>query len=184
MVSKNQNRLRLSRLALSQMTGRRLRSRLRLRQGVKEAWLRIKTLPLWIKQCVIIILGAEAQTYSGVIVNWISTAFASKTVDVFLRHDYHRSMPVSWICYYCSQEVEKVLWAYVFCKITAHLSNYLFLFFVVIFGYTCFGLIMFWVDFKRSELLWIDAFWTVIMFTWSIFRGYREETICKIKSLF
>lgn len=153
-------------------------------RGIREVWRKLSALPKWVKYCIFISLGAEGQTFSSVMVNWICPVWASKKVDPFLRPGFHREMYVSWMCYYTSEEIKNVLVAYVLCKMASHLSNYLFLFFVILFGYSIFGLLMYVWDAKRSELMWIDGFWTVCMLTWSVFKGHKTETIARIKSIF
>jgi len=164
-----------------------LRNRLRRLRVVREITLsisRLKQVPKWIQHAVVILIAAIAQTYTAIIVNWLFPAWSNRQIDLFLCWWYHNKMYPTWYLYYISQDIEKLLITYAFAKVAANLSNYLFLVLVIILGYRIIDVLMLVWNFKRYELIYVDLFWTMLTLIWTVFKGYKPETISKIKSLF
>lgn len=167
----------------------RLRSRLVLlldsnKRKINSTIGRIKEVPKWIKQAVIISIAARAVTFASVLVNWALPEWANKKIDPFWCPGYSHSMYAAWWVYYFSQNIAWLLASYVTCQISARISNYLFLVMLILLSYQIFDFVMYLWNFNKYILLYADMLWTAMALSWSVFKGYQPETIAKIKSLF
>ena len=90
---------------------------------------------------------------------------------------------VWWIKYLCN-DIELFLISYAFCKITSKVSDYLFLVSAIFFIYHATDILMFIWNFKRYDLFYFDLMWVTLILVWSVFKGYKTETVARIKSLF
>jgi hypothetical protein len=145
---------------------------------------RLREIPRWIRETVVIMCAARVVCYTAALLYWLSPRLSLKKVDPFLLPSYHNPMVLVWYIKYLCNDIELLLISYAFCKISARVSNYLFLVSVIFFIYHVTDCLMFVWNFKRYDLLYFDLMWTTLAFVVSVFRGYRPETIARIKSLF
>jgi hypothetical protein len=151
---------------------------------MRKSLMRLREIPKWVRETVVIMCAARVVCYTAVLFYWISPSLCVKKVDPFLCPGYHNPMVLVWWIKYLTNDVELFLISYAFCKISAKISNYLFLVSVIFFGYHVLDCLMFVWNFKRYDMLYFDVMWTVLLLVWSVFKGYKPETIAKIKSLF
>lgn len=154
------------------------------RLRVPSSLLNLRQVPRWIRDTVVLSIAARAVTYAAVFMEWGWTTKAAKVIDWFWCPWYSNPMAMKWWIKYFSNDIELLLITYVVCKISAHVSNYLFLVAVIFFGYEIIDTILFLWNFKRYDVFYTDLFWTALTLIWSVFKGYTPETIAKIKSLF
>jgi hypothetical protein len=155
-----------------------------LRPHLRPVLRRINEIPKWIKDTTILLCTARVIPYSAVLLYWAFPSWSLQKVDLFLSPSYHNSMVLTWWIKYLCNDIELLLIAYAFCKVCAQVSNYLFLVSVIFLGYHLLDVLMFLWNFKRYDLFYFDIMWTVIALVYSVFKGYRTETVAKIKSLF
>lgn len=160
--------------------------RLRHHQGdkVDEAIKRIRSVPKWIRDCVVLAILSRLITYAAVFLERINKGLANKTVNPYLCPWYDNPMKLKWYIKFASDPIAWVLISWMICKITMRVSDYLFLVSVIFLGYHLLDTIMFFWNFERYELIYWDMILTAVILTWSIFKRYQPETIAKIKSLF
>jgi len=151
---------------------------------MRKTLIRLREIPKWVRDTVVILCAARVVCYAAVLLYWISPSLSLKKVDPFLCPGYHNPMVLTWWIKYFCNDIELFLLSYAFCKISAQVSNYLFLVSVIFFGYHVLDCAMFLWNFKRYDLLYFDIMWTALALVWSVFVGYRPETVAKIKSLF
>jgi len=156
----------------------------RLRRPLVSAINRIRQVPSWVRQTVMILCAARVVCYTAVLLYWLSPSWCLKKVDPFLCPGYHNPMVAVWYVKYICNDIELLLLSYAFCKVCTRLSDYLFLVSVIFFIYHVIDVVMFVWNFKRYDLLYFDLMWTTLALVWSVFKGYKPETVAKIRSLF
>lgn len=159
------------------------RTHLSLRR-VRESLNRLRQIPIWIRHTVVIWIAADAVTYSAVFVNWACPVWANKEVDLFLCPGYHYTLYSTWYVKFLSEQISRLLYYYAGCKIAVKLSDYLFMVSVILFGFRIIDFLNFLWNFCHYDLLYIDIFWTMLTLIWTVFKGYKPETVAKVKSLF
>ena len=152
----------------------------RLRQGIN----RLRQVPRWVRETVVFMCGARLITYWAIFLYRLWPSWCLDKVDPFVCPGYHNPMVRVWYIKYLCNEIELILICYAFCKICAQVSNYLFLVSVIFLGYHLIDTAMFFWNFKRYDLFYWDLMWTSLTLIWSVFKGYKPETIAKIKCLF
>lgn len=152
--------------------------RLRLRLVVVG----VRKLPAWVRQSLALILLSRVVSYLSV---WLYIAFptwSNKIVDPFLFA--HQPMPICWLIKYSSDDIAWLLVSFVMCKMSAMISNFLFIVCVIMFGWQIIDATMFWVNFKRGHIVYLDMIWISLCMVYTAIKGYKPETIAKIKSIF
>lgn len=96
----------------------------------------------------------------------------------------HYTLYATWWVKFLSDHVSRVLYGYIAAKISLRVSDYLFLVAAIFLGFRIFDLLLYFWNFCHDELIYIDLFWTALTLIWAVFKGFKKETICKIKSLF
>jgi len=145
---------------------------------------RLNKIPKWIRDVVFISIISRFVTYLSIFINWGFPTWANRKIDPFLCPGYHNPMYTTWWIYYFTQDLSWLLASYAFCKIASRVSNYLFLVGVIFFGYHLIDSIMYIWNFKQYSLLYIDIFWSMLLLIYTVFKGFKPETIARIKSLF
>lgn len=151
---------------------------------VKETLNRLREVPIWIRHTVLIWIAADAVTYSAVFVNWTFPVLANKEVDLFLCPGYHYTLYSTWYIKFLSEQVSRLLYYYAGCKIANRLSDYLFLVSVIFFGFRIIDFVNFLWNFCHYDLLYVDVFFTLLTLIYTVFKGYKPETLARIKSIF
>jgi|ERR1700748_9541 len=177
MDPKNRNRLNQVFRSLSRMMRR-------IAAPFLAAQSNLRRLTRWIKEIVAISIAARLITYSAMFLSWVSKPLAERIVDPFLCPWYSNPMKLKWFIYYCSQDLAWVFSSYAFCKCAVRLSDYLFLVSIILLGYQLIDAFMLFWNFKQSNLIYLDLMWTVLAFISSVFKGYKPETVARVKSLF
>ena len=155
-----------------------------IRAQRREALRRLHRVNKEVRHTVFISIAARLVTYAAVCVEWIFPKWANKTVDPFLCPGFSCPMKAKWYIYYASQNVAWFLMCYVFCKVCLNYSNHLFLVSVIMLSYHILDAVLFVWNFNRYGIMQVDLMWTALALIWSVFKGYKPETIAKIKSLF
>jgi hypothetical protein len=155
-----------------------------LRDKVVKALFRLKQIPKWVRDAILLSILSRFVTYASIFINWAFPAWANSKIDFFLCPDYKNPMYVTWWVYYFSEDLSWLLASYVFCKIASRISDCLFLVGVIFMGYHLFDILMYIWNFKQYSLIYVDIFWTILTLIWTVFKGYKLETIAKIRSLF
>lgn len=183
-MNPNQTQNRLTRMVLK-LRQRTMGGLIRLNLlRVRENLSRLRQVPIWIRDTVVIWIAADAVTYSAVFVNWAFPIWANKEVDLFLCPGYHYNLYATWYIKFLSEQISRVLYYYAACKLALRVSDYLFLVSVILFGFRLVDAFNFIWNFCHYELVYIDMFWTALTLIWTVFKGFKPETVCKIKSLF
>jgi hypothetical protein len=150
----------------------------RLRRLVAE----VKSLPVWVRQCLILIIWSRVITYTSAWLYMLFPKWSNKIVDPFLFA--HQPMPICWLIKYSTDDVSWLIISYTMCKMSAMLSNFLFLVCVIVFGWQIIDAIMLWVNYKHGHLFYIDMIWVTLALIYSALKGYRPETLARVKSIF
>jgi hypothetical protein len=145
---------------------------------------RLREIPKWVRETVVILCAARVVCYTAVLLYWLSPSLSLKKVDPFLCPGYHNPMVFVWWVKYLTNDIELFLISYAFCKIASKVSDYLFLVSAIFFVYHASDILMFIWNFKRYSLLYFDLMWVTLILVWSVFKGYKPETVARIKSLF
>lgn len=145
---------------------------------------RVGQAPKWVRETVLIMISARLITYWAIFLYRLYPVWSMVKVDPFLCPSYHNPMVRTWYIKYLCNEIELLLICYAFCKISSKVSNYLFLVSIIFLGYHMIDTLMFFWNFKRYDLFYLDLMWTVLLLIWSVFKGHKPETLSKIKSLF
>lgn len=149
-----------------------------LRQVVAE----IKSLPVWVRQCLILIVWSRVITYTSAWLYMIFPKWSNKIVDPFLFA--HQPMPICWLIKYSTDDISWLIASYTMCKMAAMLSNFLFLVCIVVFGWQIVDAAMLWINYKHGPTIYLDLLWVSLALIYSAIQGYRPETLARVKSLF
>lgn len=152
-----------------------------LRLG-KEGINRLREVPKWIRQTVVIWVAAEAVLYSSLFVNVLFPTWSNTEVSMFIGEHY--TLYGTWWVKFLSDHVSRVLYGYVAARIALRVSDYLFLVASIFLVFRIFDFLLYFWNFCHDGLVYIDLFWTALTLILTVFKGYKPETIAKIKSLF
>jgi hypothetical protein len=151
---------------------------------MRKSLIRLREIPKWVRETVIIMCAARVVCYAALLLYFFSPSLSVVKVDPFLCPGFHNPMVLVWWVKYLCNDIELLFISYAFCKISSKVSDYLFLVSVIFFAYHVTDVLMFIWNFKRYSLFYFDLMWATLLLVWSVFKGYRLETVAKIKSLF
>lgn len=158
----------------------------RIRTMILAATQRRRLLPLdrVVKQCLILVLaGLVIEEIPSLIADLFPT-WSKKQIYWFLNPTFHYPTTGVWMLKYIANGIWDVMRAYIIAKLAKQYSLYLFLSMVIYVGYELVGLFMLFWDFKTTHIMFWDFLVTGIVLAKGIFKGYKPETIAKIKSIF
>lgn len=171
---------------------RRLSRQLYLRMMQKMTQIQITTrrlrhIPKTTKQCTALLIIALAIVEIPSLLNDMFPTWAHQTrrdwflwPGVELQTDYQ----LVWMLSFSATDIQKLLIAYVAAKLAKQYSLFMFIVCALVVFYFLIDTIMLWVCFKLWHYVYFDIFITFIMLLKGLLKGYRVETIAKIKSLF
>lgn len=173
------------------MNTSRLQSRLRnlvslrrmMGQG-QEALRRLRHIPKSIAICMIASLIGILLTFVSAICSHIAKSWSLQKSDLFISPNFKMAMEHQWYLFFAGWKLFNLLSAWVTTKLAAMVSDTLFLFYVVIFGYIVVDNFMFWWDFNDDFYVYLDLLWTLFILLRRCVFPYTPETLAKIKSLF
>jgi len=97
---------------------------------------------------------------------------------------YHYSTQRNDMLKFIANDLFDIGLAVIAVKAAKQFSVYLFLVLVIVLGYLIVGFIMLFWDFKTSHLFFYDFLLTIFILIKGVFKGYRPETLARIKSIF
>lgn len=157
---------------------------LRGAKAVEAAKYRLGQVPTWIRNTVLLFVYARLINYTAIFVEWLTPAWGNHKVDLFLCPGFSCPMLFKWYVKYISVDLGWLIFSWACVKIAMRVSDYLFLVAAIFVGYHIIDVLMFVWNFQRYNLLYVDMMWTALIFIWTVFKGYRPETVAKVKSLF
>ena len=137
-----------------------------------------------IRDCILLLILGHLLTEVSSLLYKIWPTWSDKEVYWFLSPSYHHQWARKW---YIKSSTDDLLWIivfYCFAKVAKQYSEYLFLCIFILFCYHVIDGLFFWWDFKTSNYLYWDLLFTAIVLIKGVFKGYKPETIARIKSLF
>lgn len=151
---------------------------------IRAVRLQILSLNKVIRDCIGLLIIGHLLTEVSSILYDIWPKWSDTEVYWFLSPWYHMKMERKW---YIKMAADDMLWVitfYCFAKIAKQYSEYLFLAVFILFCYHLVDLLFFWWNFKTSHYVYWDMLGTSLVLIKGIFKGYKPETISKVKSLF
>jgi len=144
----------------------------------------LRSLPVILKKVIILLIIGHFLLEVSSILTELFPKWSRKEVSLFVRPGFSAPMPVNWWIKYLSDDVFNVITYYCLTTIAKHVGNILFLICVIFLSYHIIDLLMYFWDFKTSHYFYFDLFYTAIIFIKLAVKGYKPETIAKIKSIF
>lgn len=148
--------------------------------------LRLPPAPRAVKQSLIILVTAYCLTETPSLLDILIKDWVEQTGNWFLLPGFHlkHDRQLVWMLKACTDDIFVSAWIYVAAKIAKHYSDALFLVFFICWAYSLVDGVMLWIDFKTSHYVYFDLLTTCIILAKGVFKGYKPETIAKVKSLF
>lgn len=143
-----------------------------------------RQVPRDVKVFAIILLVSLSCLYWAVILDIAAPTLAEKKVNWFFSPWYSNPIPLKWWMKYFTSDLSSVLDWFAICKMLKWSGNTVFMIGVAFFVYHLLDLIFYLWNFKTSVLVYSDMFFSLFMVLRSIVKGYKKETVAKIKSLF
>lgn len=150
----------------------------------REALRRLRLIPKRLKQCMIVSIIAILLTFLSAVFSHLAKNWSMQKSDLFLSPNFKMMMEHQWYLFFAGWKMFNLINAWVTAKLAAMVSDAMFLFYVVIFGYIVIDFAMFWWDFNDDFYIYLDLLWTLIVLLRRCVLPYKPETIAKIKSLF
>ena len=148
---------------------------------------RLHHIPKTTKQCTSLLIIALAIVEIPSLLNDMFPTWAHQTrrdwflwPGIQLQNDYQ----LVWMLTFSAADVQKLLLAYVAAKLAKQYSIFMFLVCALVFFYFILDTLMLWICFKLWHYVYFDIFITFIVILKGMVKGYKPETIARIKSLF
>ena len=167
----------LIRLKIRMETGR---SRQSLRQ-IRQGW---TMMPTTVRRCILLMIIGHGLTYVPYIIQIFTHDWSRENVDWFLDPSFHMKMARYWYLETTAQNLLWIIISYVLCSIASKFSDALLVVFIIFGGYHIVDAILFWINFNTQFWLYVDIFWTLIVFIKVAIFPYRQERFARVKSLF
>lgn len=151
---------------------------------VQEGLHRLRHIPKGVRQCIIASIVAILLTFLSAIFSHVAKNWSMQKSDLFVSPHFKMMMERQWYLFFAGWKVFNLISAWVTTKLAAMVSDTMFLFYVIIFGYIVIDNIMFWWDFNDDFYIYLDLLWTLFVLLRRCIFPYKPETIAKIKSLF
>lgn len=151
---------------------------------IRAVRVQILSLNKVIRDCIALLIIGHLLTEVSSLLYDIWPKWGDTEVYWFLCPWYHMKMERKW---YIKMAADDLLWVivfYCFAKVAKQYSEYLFLAVFVLFCYHLVDLFFFWWNFKTSHYIYWDMLGTALLLIKGILKGYKPETISKVKSLF
>lgn len=180
-MTQRQSLNRKSRLLVNRRPKMRLRM---IVDQIREVRVQIRSLNRVIRDCIALLIIGHLLTEVSSLLYDIWPEWSDTEVYGFVSPWYHMKMERKW---YIKMAADDLLWVivfYCFGKIAKQYSEYLFLAVFILFCYHVVDLLFFWWNFKTSHYVYWDMLGTALILIKGIFKGYKPETISKVKSLF
>jgi len=177
-MSKNQNRFK----TLTKGMWRKLRTIPVVL--VQTPTISLARLPVILKKTILLLIIAHFLNEVSSIVTELWPHWSRKEVDFFIKPGFHALMPLNWWIKYLSDDIFNIITYYCLGVIAKHVGNILFLICVIFLSYHIIDFIMYFWDFKTSHYFYFDLFYTSFIFIKLSIKGYKPETVARIKSLF
>lgn len=160
------------------------RHQIRTASRLRYVKYRVQQVPRWIVTTTLFWLLAELVTYSAVILYWLFKDWGDKVINPWWSPWYSNPMIRIWWIKFLSEHVSRLIYYYAACRVAVRIGDLLFLMAIIFLCFRIFDIWMFFWNFCRSELVYADAMFTLISIMWTVFKGYKPETVAKVKSLF
>lgn len=151
---------------------------------IREALLQIQSLDKVIKRCVVLLIVGHFLTEMSSIFSDIWPDLMSEERYWFWSPAYHKKWEIKWFIKNSCDDLLWVIVCYCFTMVAKKYSTYLFLVGFIFFCYHVMDFFMFWWDFKSSHYMYWDLLLTAIIMIRGVFKGYKPETLARIKSIF
>lgn len=163
-----------------------LRNHRQIQTGRKIAYVkyRLRQIPRWMIVTMLLWVIAEAILYSAIITNWLAPDWSNRMINPWASPWYSNPMYASWWVKFLSEPISRLVYYYCGCRMALRLGDFFFLISIIFLGFRILDLMMFFWNFCRSSLLYADMFFTLITLLWTAIKGYKPETLARIKSIF
>lgn len=148
---------------------------------------RLHHIPRITKQCTALLMIALAIVEIPSLLNDMFPTWAHQTrrdwflwPGIELQSDYQ----LVWMLNFSATDIQKLLIGIVAAKLAKQYSLFMFLVCALVVFYFLIDTVMLWICFKLWHYVYFDIFITFIVILKGMVKGYKPETIARIKSLF
>lgn len=135
-------------------------------------------------RCILLLVIGHLLTEVSSLLYDIWPEWSDKCVYWFWSPWYHKQMERKWFIKMGADDLLWVITFYCFGKVAKEYSEYLFLAIFIMWCYHLVDAFFFWWDFKTTHYVYWDMLGTSIMAIKGIFKGYKKQTIARIRSIF
>jgi hypothetical protein len=165
------------------MTPRRIQDQIHQfrRLPLRRAW---TMMPKMAKRCILLVIMGHLLTYVPYVIQMILPLWMRGNVDWFISGSFHMKMARYWYFKDTADNALLGITYYVLAKVASRFSDVLFVIFFIFLGYHAVDFLLFWWDFNSQFYLYVDLFWTILVFISLIISPYTPEKFARIRSLF